>query len=187
MTETSEPTAFNPFAPGMAEDPYPTYTELRKQGSLHRLEGLPMYAAVGYDEVLQILKEKGGSHRYVELQKLRVGAHAVDEPYCKGIAQFVLMKEGEDHKRVRNAFIRSFTRARVDALRPEIERIAHSLIDEIEAAGEAEIIDAFAMKLPLRTISRLLLVPEEMQDEIVHLMEGFAIGIGWLPMDEAEL
>jgi cytochrome P450 len=187
MTDTTEPTAFNPFAPGMAEDPYPTYTELRRLGPLHRLEGLPMYAAVGYDEVLQVLRERGGSHRYIEFQKMRVGPHAVNEPYCKGISEFVLMKEGEDHKRVRNAFIRAFTHERVDALRPEIERIAHGLIDAIEPDGQAEIIEAFAMKLPLRTISRLLLVPEEQQDEIVHLMEGFAIGIGWLPMDDPEL
>ena len=187
MSESAEPTAFNPFAPGMAEDPYPTYTALRKQGTLHQVEGLPMYAAVGYDAVAQILKEPGGSHRYVEFQKMRVGPHAVDEPYCKGISEFVLMKEGEDHKRVRNAFIRAFTHRRVDAMRPEIERIAHRLIDAIEPHGEAEIIDAFAMKLPLRTISRMLLVPEDEQDEIVELMEGFAIGIGWLPMGEAQL
>ena len=183
---TGEPTAFNPFEPGMAEDPYPTYTKLRAKGPLHKLEGLPMYAAVGYDEVLQVLREPGGSHRYVEFQKTRVGAHAVEEPYCRGIAEFVLMKEGENHKRVRGAFIRAFTHSRVDALRPEIEAIAHRLIDAIEADGEAEIVEAFAMKLPLRTISRLLLVPEDQQDEIVKLMEGFAIGIGWLPMDDAQ-
>jgi cytochrome P450 len=187
LTELTAPTTFNPFAPGMAQDPYPTYTALRAQGALHRLEGLPMYAAVGYDAVLQVLKERGGSHRYVDFQCMRVGPHAVEERYCKGISEFVLMKDGEDHKRVRGAFIRAFTRNRVDALRPEIERVAHELIDAIEADGEAEIIDAFAMKLPLRTISRLLLVPEDQQDEIVHLMEGFAVGIGWLPMDDAQL
>jgi cytochrome P450 len=187
MSEATEPTVFNPFAPGMAEDPYPTYTELRKQGPLHQVEGMQMYAAVGYDEVVQVLRERGGSHRYAEFQKMRVGPHAANERYCKGISEFVLMKEGDDHKRVRNAFIRAFTHERVDALRPEIERIAHSLIDAIEADGQAEIIEAFAMKLPLRTISRLLLVPEDQQDEIVKLMEGFAIGIGWLPMDDAAL
>jgi cytochrome P450 len=187
MSESAEPTAFNPFAPGMAEDPYPTYTELRRQGTLHRLEGMPMYAAVGYDAVAQVLKEPGGSHRYAEFQKMRVGPDAVEERYCKGISEFVLMKEGDDHKRVRNAFIRAFTRRRVDAMRPVIEEIAHKLIDAIEDKGEAEIIDAFAMKLPLRTISRMLLVPEDQQDEIVELMEGFAIGIGWLPMGEEQL
>jgi cytochrome P450 len=184
---TASSVSFNPLDPALSADPYPVYERLREQGDFHEVAGLGMYAAVGYESALQVLKEPGGDHRYVEFQKVRVGPDAPDEPYCRGAADFVLMKSGEDHKRVRGAFIRAFTRHRVDSMRDQIRRTAHDLIDAFAVDREAEIIESFAMKLPLRTISQMLEVPESDQDEIVDLMEGFALAMQWLPMDERQV
>jgi cytochrome P450 len=181
------PKSFNPLDPELIEDPHPTYRAMREGGTLHEVPGLGMYAAFGYEAVLEVLKEKGGDHQYVELQKLRVGPNAPQEPYCRGAMNFVLMKRGEDHKRVRGAFIRAFTRHRIERLRPQIQATADHLIDAFADDRRVEIIEAFAMRLPLRTISLMLEVPEADQDRIVELMEGFALALQWIPLNATQL
>ena len=186
MTDGDACPAFNPLDPALIEDPYPVYERLREFGPVHHIDGLGWYAAFGYEAAAQVINSTDGEIRFVEFQKLRA-PNAEEQPYCKGAAEFVLMKTGKDHRRLRGAFIRTFTRPRVEAMRPEIERTAHELIDRFEADGETELISNYCMKLPLTTISRLLDVPETDQGKIAHLMEGFAVALQWLPMDESQL
>jgi cytochrome P450 len=186
MRETDACPAFNPLDPALIEDPYPVYEALRKQAPVHHIDGLGWYAAFGYEAAAQVINATDGEIRFVEFQKLRA-PDAEQQPYCKGAAEFVLMKTGKDHRRLRGAFIRTFTRPRVEAMRPEIEATAHALIDRFEAGGETELIANYCMKLPLTIISRLLAVPEADQAQVAHLMEGFAVALQWLPMDESQL
>ena len=97
------------------------------------------------------------------------------------------MKTGKDHRRIRQAFIRTFTRPWVEAMRPQIEQTANELVDGFEADGEVELIGRYCMQLPLDTISQLLGVPREDQGKVAHLMEGFAVAMQWLPSPEEEL
>ncbi|MCO1581624.1 cytochrome P450 [Crossiella sp. SN42] len=61
------------------------------------------------------------------------------------------------YRRMLNA---EFTVRRVSALRPEIERVADRLIDDLVASGpEADLVSAFALPLPSLVICRLLGVP----------------------------
>ncbi|MHB8693110.1 MAG: cytochrome P450 [Solirubrobacteraceae bacterium] len=186
MSESEACPAFNPLDPALIENPYPVYERLREHGPLHHIEGLGWYAAMSYEAAAQVINSTDGEIRFVEFQKLRA-PNAEQQPYVKGAAEFVLMKTGKDHRRLRGAFIRTFTRPRVDAMRPEIHATAHALIDSFEADGETELIGSYCMKLPLTIISRLLDVPESDQQPIAHLMEGFAVALQWLPMDEQQL
>jgi len=178
--------AFNALDPQLIEDPYPIYEELRKHGPIHPVEGLGWWAAMGYDAASQVISSTDGEIRYEEFQKLRA-PNGPEQPYCKGASEFVLMKTGKDHRRIRQAFIRTFTRPRVEAMRPQIERTANELIDSFEGDGEVELIGRYCMQLPLDTISQLLAVPREDQPKVAHLMEGFAVAMQWLPLSEEEL
>lgn len=182
----SECPAFNVLDPALVRDPYPIYQRLREHGPIHPVDGLGWWAAMGYDAASQVISASDGEIRYVEFQKLRA-PDGDQQPYCKGAADFVLMKTGKDHRRLRHAFVRTFTRPRVEALRPQIERTAHALIDGFATDGEVELIGRYCMQLPLDTISQLLGVPREDQPKVAHLMEGFAVALQWLPLSEEEL
>lgn len=185
MSESGCP-HFNALDPALAGDPYPTYERLRAEGPLAEIEGLGWFGAMSYDAAAQVINATDGEIRYQEFQKLRT-PDGDKEPYCLGASEFVLMKTGKDHRRLRAAFMRTFTRPRVEAMRPQIEQACHDLIDRFEGDGETELISNYTMKLPLDTVSRLLGVPEEDQDKVAHLMEGFAMSMSWLPLDEGTL
>lgn len=78
----------------------------------------------------------------------------------------MLELEPPRHSRLRRLVLRAFTSARIAALAPEIELLAHSLIDRFPE-GSCDLLDAFAKPLPVILIARLLGVPEERAPDLL--------------------
>ncbi len=69
--------------------------------------------------------------------------------------------DGEDHRRLRSLVSRAFTARRVEELRPRIEELTVSLLDDLARAaasdgGVADLRHHFALPLPLGVICELL-------------------------------
>jgi cytochrome P450 len=103
------------------------------------------------------------------------------------MADSVLMKAGDDHRRVRRTFQRHFRTATVEALRPAITAKADALIDAFVADGRVELMSAFASPLPLSAISQLLHVPHKDEGDIHQWMHGFALAVQMLPLTPEQL
>jgi cytochrome P450 len=168
-------------------DPHPVLRELREQDPVRLEPTLGMCVVTGHDEAEQVFRDPEGDHRYVEFQKLRQGEDVIKERYCQGMSRWVLMREGEDHRRLRSTISRDFTPRRVQSLEPAMEALAHDLIDGFAADGEVEIVGAYANALPLGIISRLLDVPTKDQARIEEWMRGFRHAVEYLPMTPDEL
>jgi hypothetical protein len=146
-----------------------------------------MCVVTGHAPAEQVFRDPDGDHRYLEFQKLRVGEDAEQQPYCQGMSKWVLMREGEDHRRLRNTIAKDFTPRRVENLESTMVALAHDLIDGFPASGVLDIVEAYANALPLGVISRLLDVPDEDQQRIEAWMRGFRHAVEFLPMDAEEL
>lgn len=82
--------------------------------------------------------------------------------------------DGTDHKRLRSLVSRAFTNRRVEALRPRIEELTASLLDDLAAAataedGVADLRRHFAFPLPMSVICELLGVDASQQDRLHSL------------------
>ena len=82
-------------------------------------------------------------------------------PFYAVEAQSMLELEPPRHTRLRSLVLRAFTSRRIKALGPEIEALCHQLIDSFPS-GEVDLLAAYAQKLPVIVIARLLGVPEAM-------------------------
>ncbi|WP_067719424.1 cytochrome P450 family protein [Nocardia yamanashiensis] len=71
--------------------------------------------------------------------------------------------DGAEHRRLRIKTTQALTPRRLEALRPDIERLVAELLDDLEAAGrDGAVVDlkqVFAYPLPMRVISELMGVP----------------------------
>ncbi|HUP74968.1 MAG TPA: cytochrome P450 [Acidimicrobiales bacterium] len=76
---------------------------------------------------------------------------------------------GDEHKRNRKLVSPAF-RARImpDYVRPILEEVAHELIDEFVASGEADLVDVFNSRFPGIVITRLLGVPDDNDIDLQH-------------------
>lgn len=73
---------------------------------------------------------------------------------------FFIDYDPPEHTRYRRLLIPEFTVRRVREMRPDIQRIADELIDDMVAKGdEAELVEAYGLALPSLVICRLLGVP----------------------------
>lgn len=73
----------------------------------------------------------------------------------------LLTKDGEDHRRLRSLVTQAFTPRRINDLRPRIQSIADSLIDQIENQGQMDLVESYAFMLPIIVIADLLGIPAE--------------------------
>jgi cytochrome P450 len=184
---TAVPPAFDPFDPTIASNPHPVLRCLRDYGPAHYQAPIGQWVVTGYDEATTVLTNPAGSHNYVENQKLRLGRDATQERYCRATREWVLMKDGEEHSRIRRVLARNFGRGRVARLHDGMVTDAHALIDRFAGDGQVELIKAFATPLPLATIGRLMDVPVADQQKLEEIVDAFIVAAGPLPMNQQEL
>lgn len=79
----------------------------------------------------------------------------------------MLELDGDVHRRLRNLVLRAFASRRIGNLVPEIEAIAHRLIDAFPKGEPFDLIKAYAAPLPIIVITRLLGVPESMASQLL--------------------
>ncbi|RMB79753.1 cytochrome P450 [Streptomyces shenzhenensis] len=132
-------------------DPAPVYQEWRRTDGLRRVNwnGLPAWAVSRHEDVRVAMTDPRISAE-VEMQQ---GSHG------PGVTVFPRMDDPE-HARLRRMLTKDFTVKRVQALRPEIEKMANTFIDEMVASGDAaDLVQAYALPIPSMVISLLLGVP----------------------------
>lgn len=79
--------------------------------------------------------------------------------------------DGADHARLRKIIARAFTLRRVEAMRPEVERIVSRLLDDLAAypAGEAvDLKSRYAYPLTTQVICGIFGVPEEARADVLR-------------------
>ncbi|WP_405639784.1 cytochrome P450 [Streptomyces uncialis] len=134
------------------------YERVRDQPGLLRVRmpyGEPAWLVTRYADARLVL----GDQRFS-----RAAAAARDEPrQSEGRADGgILSMDPPDHTRLRSLVAGAFTARRAEKLRPQVRELTAGLLDDLEAAGPpADLVDRFALPLPVAVICRLLGVPTE--------------------------
>jgi cytochrome P450 len=134
------------------------YQEARNQPGLVRVRmayGEPAWLVTRYAEARLVL----GDRRFSRAEALH---H--DEPrQSEGRRNSgILTMDPPDHTRLRTLVAKAFTVHQVEKLRPSVRQLTHELLDPLESAGPpADLVDRYALPIPVGVICRLLGVPEE--------------------------
>ncbi|MCP9989144.1 cytochrome P450 [Streptomyces sudanensis] len=117
--------------------------------------GEPAWLATRYADARLVL----GDRRFS-----RAEAQRHDEPRQSEAQQDtgILSMDPPEHTRLRTLVTKAFTTHRVEKLRPQVRELAQGLLDGMEAAGPpADLVEHYALPLPVAVICRMLGVPEE--------------------------
>ncbi|WP_053697938.1 cytochrome P450 [Streptomyces sp. NRRL F-5755] len=135
-----------------------TYEQVRDRPGLLRVQmpyGEPAWLATRYADARLVL----GDRRFSRAEGLER-----DEPrQSEGQRDSgILSMDPPDHTRLRTLVAKAFTVHQVEKLRPWVRELTHGLIDELEAAGPpVDLVDRYALPIPVAVICRMLGVPEE--------------------------
>ena len=86
------------------------------------------------------------------------------DPVFGYLSVHLLNMDPPGHTRLRKLVTKAFTARRVAALRPRIEAITSSLLDEMTRADHVDLIESFAFPLPITVICELVGVPAADRD-----------------------
>ncbi len=145
--------------PAVVADPYPAFARARAQAPVQWHEDMGQWLAFGHAEANAVLRDR------------RLGRIWRDKEPAERFESFnlihrnaILEMEPPEHTRLRRLISSAFARGHVERLRPWVEDLARSLVDElVERSAGSEPVDllaGMAEQLPVAVIAELLGVPE---------------------------
>ncbi|GGO36660.1 cytochrome P450 [Streptomyces lasiicapitis] len=174
------------LAPESISDPT-KYAELREKGplvhvSLHGLD-TPVWLVTGYEDAKDALTDprfvrdatKLAGQEGPSIADQMIAAYGLPAEYAQYLGILVLA-DGEEHARVRNLLVRSFTARRVNALRPQLEKVTEDLYTALKAKGEADLVGEFGYAIAATAICELMGVDAADQPTVQGFIQGYASG-----------
>ncbi|MEV6954849.1 cytochrome P450 [Streptomyces sp. NPDC051183] len=156
------PDGFDPYAPGVAEDPYPSYRELREDSPVHFSPQTGLFFLSRYEDIATLGRDR------TKLIRGRALSDAFEQ--FEGTALYrilgssLLVVDDPDHGRLKRLVLRTFTRGRVEQMVPRIEELCAELLDRAEldpAGGVLDLVPALGRPLPFLVVCEFLGIPPE--------------------------
>lgn len=132
-------------------------------------------AVLGHDALKEFLSHPDVAKNAQHFAALQAGEIADGWPLKTfATVQGMTTADGADHRRLRSLVSKAFTTRRVEEMRPRIEALTASLLDDLEGAaaagdGVADLRTHFALPLPMGVICELLGVDAGHHDRLHHL------------------
>ncbi|MFM8857642.1 MAG: cytochrome P450, partial [Actinomycetota bacterium] len=159
---------FDPFDPTFRADPYPFYDALRAQDPVH-FTPLGSVVLTRYDDIGWTLRSADFS------RDIEANANESTDPTMRAKrerrrsrsgAKSILNLDPPDHTRLRRLVSKAFTPSSIERLRPRIQSLVDSALDDAVRQGGLELIDDIAFPIPFQVISDLLDMPVDRADEM---------------------
>ncbi|OBG28315.1 cytochrome [Mycobacterium sp. 852002-51057_SCH5723018] len=148
------------------QDPHAAYRQLRAGGPACRVVmwgGRRVWLITRYAEAKAALIDPRLSKDWRGVMELFPSGD--EGPHRALLYSHMLLQDPPDHTRLRKLVANAFTARSVQKMRPDIVRIADELLERIAATaadgGVVDLMQSYAVQLPLRVISELLGVPSE--------------------------
>src|SRR5437764_9932734 len=159
-TESAFPTAFaaqpdmsqmlfNPFRPDVHQDPYPHYHHLRETDPIH--QPFPgAYLLSRHRDVEALLRNHhvSSDRRKSPMYELFL-ASLPDPQRVRDIPPSMLFLDPPDHTRLRGLVNKAFTARVVSSMRPRVQEIVATILDEVADRGSLDIVADLAYPIPV--------------------------------------
>ena len=162
--------------PAFLEDPYPVYHRMRRRDPVYRSDALGGWVRTRYDDVLAATRHPALSSAITEVSvraQLRGSDPALAGDYTRIQKGMMVMKDGQDHHRLRVLGTHAFTPSALGRWQSVIERVVDDLLDAALPRGRMDLIDDLARPLPAIVIAELFgITPEDRETFHKRSMAG---------------
>jgi cytochrome P450 len=168
------------FSDEILQDPYPTYARLHEEGPLHYVDvdgKWAVWSVFSHAECASIAKDPRLSAKRSQqmLLSLPISKQAEFKELARMFGQWLIFMDPPEHTRLRKLMNKGFSAAAVEGLRPQVEAIVDRMLAPFRHGSEVELMREFANPMPVRIISELLGVPQEMHDTFVEWSRAIAV------------
>jgi unspecific monooxygenase len=171
-----DPTArtlwLDPRDPAFVQDPYTSFAVLHRDCPIARWEQIGMWCFTRHADVSALLRDRrfGRQILHVATREELGWPEPVSHmaPVCDFERHSLLELEPPAHTRLRGLVNRAFTSRHIEPMAPRIEAIAHRCIDAFPGGGALDLLEHYAMPIPVLVIAGMLGVPEDMAPSLLE-------------------
>lgn len=161
---------FDAYHPDFLEDPYPTYSRIRREAPVFYDDTWGLTFVARHEDVAAILRDR---ERFGRDFRHRMAIEDVDQElyrriyppqwptWTSYIRESFIDLEPPRHTRLRRLVSAAFTRRSSETFRPELERACDAILDRALDDGSMEVIGDFATPVPVAMIAELMGIPAE--------------------------
>jgi cytochrome P450 len=193
MAEQSARSGPFAFLPREPRELHAFLADLRENKPVYQIPPAGIWAITRYDDVVHVLKH----HELFSSAALRTmgmvggddGVQASFETTLSNENAAVLFRSTPTvisadpplHGHLRSIVNRGFTPSQIERIAPRIQEITDTLLDDIVERGELELMQDFAIPLPVTVIAELLGVAPERGDDFKRWSDLFLSTLGQTP------
>lgn len=149
------------MAPEQLRDPYPTIARAHREAPVFFNAAFDLWVVTRYDDIWTVLKD---NDRFTSSASVSVGTEVSDEVKAIlaegwGEVDTLVTNDPPAHTRFRSLVNKAFTPRRVAGREDRIRELAGGLVDTFIDKGRVDIVEAFAVPLPLTVIAEILGIP----------------------------
>jgi len=173
-------------SPSFYADPYPLYRELRAAGPLVSLA--PGFWMTGrYTVADALLRDRRLGRNYRQNIQLRYGDARAHMPVFLAYERMLLLMNPPEHTRLRALLMQAFNVKQAADFRQLAQGIADDLIDQFANARTVDLVQAYALPLPIRVICTLLDVPHSDAAMFTQAVSDAVQALDTAPMDDGQI
>ena len=168
------------FDDDILQDPYPTYARLHEEGPIHYLDvgsKWAVWSVIGHAECSSVAKDPRLSAKRAQqmLLPLPLSRQAEFSELARMFSLWLIFMDPPEHTRLRKLLNKGFSPAAIEALRPQVEAIVDRMLSPLQPGYEVELMGEFANPMPVRIISEMLGIPQELNDTFVNWSRAIAV------------
>jgi cytochrome P450 family 144 len=177
---------FDPFAPGLVDDPYPHYRRLQATEPVYWDPAWRAWILTRMSEVSEVLNDETFHVFDIGQPIAQMGRLARKDlsHLVKAVGAMTFFRNGDDHRAARRALGRAISRVPFRELEPMIEELAGTLMTDLSRGRSFDAVKDFADVLPSRVMTRILGLAEadrcmlqEIGDGITRTFDVVSIGV----------
>ncbi|HEU4836459.1 MAG TPA: cytochrome P450 [Pyrinomonadaceae bacterium] len=148
-------------------NPYRAYSHLRAAAPLHWIDKFRngAWLVTRYADVVAGLHDArlSSQRSHTLTAALPNEVQSEFETFNRIFSKWMLFLDPPEHSRIRKLLNKEFTPNMIQRLRPRIQHVVDSLLDDVAGKSEIEFMTEFANPLPVRVIAEMLGIPAEDQ------------------------
>ena len=185
MSENKLPGLFDltPLNPAYSDNPHAMLDRLRKECPAHRDNAAGAFILTRYADVRGVVSDTSMWRGPDRAEEEAVVARALADQKVEGLTipedearSGILLMDEPDHMRIREPLAKALYK-RVAKSKPLVQQVVNEWLDRIGDAECFDVMDRFALRVPIDVIARILGVDDQRLGEFREWSEGAILGL----------
>lgn len=163
--------SLDPRDPAFVQDPYAAYAMLHRACPVVYWRELGFWCVASHAGVSALLRDRRFGRQILHVASRESLGWPEPPAHMAPVLSFerhsMLELEPPAHTRLRGLVSRAFTPWRIEALAPDIERVARRCVERFPAGRGFDLLEHYATPIPVLVIAGLLGVPDDMAPQLL--------------------